>query len=299
MSQFQSQMNDPDEIDETEFKVLSRQNVKRIHTNDKVEKEDKLYTYLDIPSDQKVTNHGLVEEAGPINPALKVRPPMKTDPMLLNCEFIGSIDPFTILIQFEDRLIKMNGFNLLVSYMEYLTGNLIESDSEEHEFNVCTIASAVYDPAAISKQFNTSSHDGVIFERTCNWLSDSPTKLNQYLNFNSVKNEVTFPMLEILRPFLSKRAINYLLFLFANNQSKDELFFFQNTVVKINVFLMVEALKKILGHEDRWFKKEMDFFYKMLFYKLKKKEFSYAFQPTDEVQIILNIKDVYKLFERC
>jgi hypothetical protein len=299
MSQFQSQISHPEEIYESEFKVLKRENVKRIRTNSNGPTHEKLDSYFNQPNTHNSTKRGIVAEDGPLDPALRLDATPKTDPMLLKCDFIGSIDPFNILIQFEDQLLKFNSFNLLKANIDHLATSLLEFDSEEHELNICTIAKAPFEPETIAKTFNTPLPNEQTFQRNCAWLSTSPTNYSQYLNVDLDNNEVTFPMLEILKPFLNKRAIHYLLFLFASNTKTDEYGFFRDTVVKFNVFLLVESLEKANDSDDRWFKKEIDLLYKVLFYKLKRKEFAYAFEAADDVQSILNIKDVYKLFERC
>ena len=299
MSQFQSKVKGSEEIFESEFRVLSRSNTQKVRANEHHEKEDQMHTSHERAKDLQGAKNVILEASSPIDSINKEKLPAKTDHVLLNSEFVGSINAFSILLQFEDQLVKMNAFNLLVQYLEYLAGSLINSASQEIEFSFCTIASASYQPEAIKEHFNSTAHNETTFNRSCVLLHASPLKLSQYLDFDSLKREVTFPMLEILRPFLNKRAIHYLFFLFASNQSQNELEFFISTVAKLHVFLMVESLKKPVDSEDRWFKREIDHFYKMLFLRLKRKEFVYAILPVDDVQIILNIKDVYKLFERC
>lgn len=220
----------------------------------------------------------------------------ETSEILSGVEFLGAVDPFQILIQKDYSLLHFQTTHFLHRYLEFEVKKVAMNPSTPTFLQILKVKDFVFEPQKFEKL--TEKRDlnpKVATER----MWENLKTLNQVLPaiFSAGAELSTLKIL--VPPFLSGlcdgEAVHFFLFRVALLPKTLAVLNFPDALAKLYLWLLREAARDFSDA----FKRNMDLFYERVFFDLKRHVFGYSCTPYDDIHDILDIKNSYKLFERC
>ena len=285
--------------------------MKRIQTNDhynKVQNNIKFEKYKASNNNNKIENYIKIkndfkmEEENNISKDHQNKNLFEnsnSSELLLKSTFIGLISPFEILIQYNESLIQFSSVNFCKKYFQIFSENLIYNREMDFKYKNFEIEDFDFNLEYIKENFKE------IFLKMKNEIFFSEDKIKveldnffkseinlNYLEFN--KKKLNLVIHEILSNLINHKAIVYLLLnLFISHYKKN--ISLKNILQKFHLFLIFSN-----NLEDKNIHHILFSFYSHSFVEFKKKYFFYEFEEEKkEIFLLLDIKSIYKIFERC
>ena len=219
--------------------------------------------------------------------------------LLLKSTFIGLISSFEILLQYDESLIQFSSINFCKKYFQIFLENLIYNREMNFNYKNFEIEDFDLNLNYIKENFkeiylkmlnDIFFSEEKIKEELKNFL-DLEINLN-YLQYN--KKKLNIVIHEILSNLIDHKSIAYLLLnLFIGHYKKN--LSLKNILQKFHLFLIFSN-----NSEEKNINQILFSFYSCSFVEFKKKFFFYDFEEEkNEIFLLLDIKSIYKIFERC